>query len=173
MKAERIALIGTALAVAVLAGFWIANDERFGRPASIPSRTVAVENVPIVEPPRIEMHAERFTLCNGPVRMNCVVDGDTFWLKGDKIRIADIDAPEISAPHCEDEKIVGQLARDRLLELLNVGGFSLQSGWRETDRYGRKLRTVTRGNRSLGEMLVEEGLARRWNEPRPDWCVRG
>ena len=40
-------------------------------------------------------------------------------------------------------------------------------------QYGRKLRTVTRGNRSLGEMLVEEGLARRWNEPRPDWCVRG
>lgn len=170
MTAERIALIGTALAVAVLGGFWIAGDERFGRPASGPIRTVAVENAPIDQPPRIEMHAERFTLCIGPVRVNCVADGDTFWFKGDKIRIADIDAPEISAPHCEDEKIVGEIARDRLLELLNAGGFSLQSGWRDTDRYGRKLRIVTRGNRSLGEMLVEEGLPRRWGEPRRNWC---
>lgn len=173
MTAERIALIGTALAVGVLAGFWILNDERFGRPAGAPNRTVAAENTPADRPPRIEMHAERFMLCSGPVRVNCVVDGDTFWLKGDKIRIADIDAPEISAPHCEDEKIVGETARDRLLELLNVGGFSLQSGWRETDRYGRKLRTVTRSDRSLGEMVVAEGLARRWNAPRRDWCIRG
>lgn len=170
MTAERIALIGTALAVAVLAGFWIANDERIGRPAGGLDRNVTGENAPIDPPSRIEMHAERLTLCDGPIRRTCVVDGDTFWLKGDKIRIADIDAPEISAPHCGNEKVVGEIARDRLLELLNAGGFNLQSGWRDTDRYGRKLRTVTRGNRSLGEVLVEEGLARRWGEPRRDWC---
>ena len=80
--------------------------------------------------------------------------------------------PEISTPRCEDEKVVGEIARDRLLELLNAGGFSLRSGWRNTDRYGRKLRTITRKDESLGEMLVEEGLARRWDAPRRDWCVR-
>ncbi|MFT4118305.1 MAG: thermonuclease family protein [Bradyrhizobium sp.] len=111
-----------------------------------------------------------FTLCDGPIRTNCVVDGDTFWFKGDKIRIADIDAPEIFSPSCDDERHAGEVARDRLLALLRAGAFSLQSGWRDVDRYGRKLRTVTRDDRSLGEQLVEEGLARRWNEPRRDWC---
>ncbi|MFN3321791.1 MAG: thermonuclease family protein, partial [Allorhizobium sp.] len=49
--------------------------------------------------------------------------------------------------------------------------FSLSSVWRDMDRYGRKLRTVTRGEQSIGEMLVAEGLARRWNEARRDWCA--
>ncbi len=31
-------------------------------------------------------------------RRTCVVDGDTIWLEGVKIRIADIDTPEISQP---------------------------------------------------------------------------
>ena len=53
--------------------------------------------------PRIDRHEARFSLCDGPVRVNCVVDGDTFWFRGDKIRIADIDAPEIVAPRCRDE----------------------------------------------------------------------
>jgi endonuclease YncB( thermonuclease family) len=29
-----------------------------------------------------------------------VVDGDTFWYQGTKIRIADINAPEVSHPGC-------------------------------------------------------------------------
>lgn len=165
MTAERSALIGTVLAVAVLAVFWIVNDDRFGRPASAPAG-----DIPVLPAARIDTLSARFALCDGPIRTNCVIDGDTFWFKGDKIRIADIDAPEISSPHCEDEKIAGEIARDRLLELLNAGSFTLQAGLRDSDRYGRKLRTVTRSNRSLGEMLVQEGLARRWNEPRRDWC---
>jgi len=39
----------------------------------------------------------QFAIC-GTVRRTCVVDGDTFWLDGNKIRIADIDTPEISQP---------------------------------------------------------------------------
>ena len=38
-----------------------------------------------------------FAVC-GMVRRTCVVDGDTIWLEGVKIRIADIDTPEISQP---------------------------------------------------------------------------
>ncbi|WP_027584514.1 thermonuclease family protein [Bradyrhizobium sp. Ai1a-2] len=122
-------------------------------------------------PPQGDVLSVRFTLCDGPIRVNCVVDGDTFWFRGDKIRIVDIDAPEIFSPRCRSEKQIGEIARDRLLALLNAGGFTLVSGWRDTDRYGRKLRTVTRADRSLGEKLVEEGLAWRWNEPRRDWCA--
>src|SRR6185369_6931931 len=38
---------------------------------------------------------------------NCVVDGDTFWMDGVKIRIADIDAPETHPPHCARERELG------------------------------------------------------------------
>jgi endonuclease YncB( thermonuclease family) len=41
---------------------------------------------------------------------------------------------------------------------------------RDADRYGRKLRVVTRNGRSLGDILVAEGLARRWDGRRRSWC---
>lgn len=170
MTAERDALIGVALAIGMIAAFWLGTDDRSGRPPGVQNRTAPAEDVPILRLPRTDTMTARFTICDGPIRTTCVVDGDTFWFRGDKIRIADIDAPEIFSPHCEDEKHVGEIARRRLLELMNAGGFSLQPGWRDTDRYGRKLRTVTRDSQSLGETLVEEGLARRWGEPRRDWC---
>ncbi|WP_372353433.1 thermonuclease family protein [Rhizobium sp. BT-226] len=100
-----------------------------------------------------------------------MVDGDTFWFRGEKIRIADIDAPEISRPECPAKKQVGEKARDRLLVLLNEDRFSLTAGWRDEDRYGRKLRAVWRSGKSLGLKLVEEGMARRWDGPAFGWCA--
>lgn len=170
MTTTRATIICGVIAAVMLGGLWIANDERFGRPEEFPVRERSTLEFTITPPPRSDTLAAEFKLCDGPIRKNCVIDGDTFWFKGDKIRLADIDAPEISSPICEDEKAVGEIARDRLLDLLNAGAFSLQSGWRDTDRYGRKLRTVTRDRESLGEKLVEEGLARRWGEPRRNWC---
>jgi len=102
--------------------------------------------------------------------MNCVVDGDTFWFEGEKIRIADIDTPELSPPRCEAERIKGEAAKARLLALLNAANFALVAGWRDEDKYGRKLRTVLRSGHSLGDILVNEGLARRWDGARHGWC---
>ncbi|EPE93888.1 thermonuclease family protein [Rhizobium grahamii] len=93
--------------------------------------------------------------------MNCVVDGNTFWFGGEKIRIADIDTPELSPPRCEAERIKGEAAKARLLTLLNAGRFSMSSGLRDENKYGRKLRNVTREGRSLRDRLIDEGLARR------------
>lgn len=107
----------------------------------------------------------------GRVRANCVVDGDTFWFDGTKIRIADIDAPEISEPACADEAQAGELAKARLLALLNAGAFTLITDRRDEDRFGRKLRIVARGGASLGEILVREGLAHPWVGANPDWCA--
>lgn len=111
-----------------------------------------------------------FALCGTGKRITCVVDGDTFWLEGTKIRIVDIDAPEISEPACQAERRAGEVARERLLQLLNAGPFSLVAGDRDQDRYGRKLRIVLRQNASLGETLIREGLARHWKSPRVSWC---
>lgn len=125
------------------------------------------------QPPMADVRdtlSARFSLCSGPDRTNCVVDGDTFWFRGEKIRVLDINTPEISTPRCDREYALGQQATTRFMELLNAGPFSLETGDEETDRYGRKLRRVTRGGRSLGDVLVDEGLAEQWQGYRRNWC---
>lgn len=111
-----------------------------------------------------------FELC-GMVRQTCVVDGDTFWLNGDKIRIADIDTPEISEPKCDSEYERGMQATYRLRDLLNEAPFELQPiPGRDQDKYGRYLRVVIRDGRSLGDQLVSEGMARTWIGRKEPWC---
>lgn len=58
----------------------------------------------------------------------------------------------------------------RLDQLLASGPFALERLGRDEDRYGRKLRIVTRGGRSIGDQLVAEGLARTWTGRREPWC---
>jgi endonuclease YncB( thermonuclease family) len=114
---------------------------------------------------------EPYSLCSGAVRNHCVVDGDTIWHQGTKIRIADIDTPEVSEPRCSSEAVLGAKATKRLLQLVNLGPFEFQS-WpgRDEDKYGRKLRVLVRDGRSLGDILVSEGLARTWSGRRQPWC---
>lgn len=114
--------------------------------------------------------SHHFAVC-GMMRHTCVVDGDTIWLSGSKVRIADIDTPEISEPKCDSEYARGIEARDRLVELLNAGPFELSPiGDRSTDQYGRELRIILREGQSLGDTLVSEGLARTWTGRREPWC---
>ena len=66
---------------------------------------------------------------------------------------------------------MGAAATDRLRGLLSAGAFEIrQAGLRDEDRYGRKLRTVHRDGRSLGDVLVAEGLARERGGRREPWC---
>ncbi len=151
------------------------------------SRLAAVALVPLVaaaaltlwprageaqSPTAANQHSARFALCAGPVRQTCVVDGDTLWLKGAKIRIADIDTPVIARPGCQREALLGRRATERLRDLLNAGPFTLAPppNGRTEDRYGRQLRIVYRNGESLGQVLVREGLATRWGGPRREWC---
>ncbi|MFL6725868.1 MAG: thermonuclease family protein [Sphingomicrobium sp.] len=101
---------------------------------------------------------------------NCVVDGDTFWLKGEDIRIADIDAPETHDWHCPSEKALGDKATERLQELLNSGAVTLEAVDRDEDVYGRKLRLVYVNGTSVGETLIREGLAHRYVHGKLPWC---
>ncbi|WP_202390018.1 thermonuclease family protein [Parapontixanthobacter aurantiacus] len=120
--------------------------------------------------PVIEQYNLTFSECSGPSRYTCVVDGDTFWIEGVKVRIADINTPEVSSPECPMEANLGAQATRRLISLLNAGPFSLESIDRDEDRYGRKLKVATRGGESLGEKLVDEGLAEKWSGRRGSWC---
>ncbi len=112
--------------------------------------------------------ARKFPLCGTGKRMNCVVDGDTFWINGEKVRIADINAPEVSNPKCGAEKARGDKATRRLQSLLNEGRFEMRGSG--SDKYGRSLRTLHRDGRSLGGALVDEGLAHEWNGHKESWC---
>jgi len=114
--------------------------------------------------------SEAFSICGSSQRITCVVDGDTFWLRGEKIRIADIDTPELSPPRCERERQRGVAAKQRLLDILNSGPLSFKAAARDEDRFGRKLRIVYRERRSVGDILVAEGLARKWKGSRRSWC---
>ena len=112
-----------------------------------------------------------FSICSRSGRITCVVDGDTIWYRGDKIRISDINTPEVSRPSCAYEAELGERATNRLLALLNEGPFTLEREGRDLDRYGRQLRIIRRDGRSLGDVLVEEGLAEVWQGRRGDWCA--
>jgi len=142
----------------------------FSRLAHIAACIIA--HAAVTAPPAsAESASAHFELCTGPVRVTCVVDGDTFWLDSHKIRIADIDTPEVSEPKCQSEYELGMRATYRLRELLNGGAFELRSiPGRDQDQYGRLLRVVVRGGRSLGDQLVREGLARTWTGRREPWC---
>lgn len=111
-----------------------------------------------------------FIYCDRTPRINCVVDGDTFWYKGRKIRISDINTPEVSQPKCAQEFALAKRARSRLYQLLNDGNFSLKSGSRDKDYYGRDLRVIERNGSSLGDILIAEGLAHAWKGRKESWC---
>jgi len=111
-----------------------------------------------------------FGFCHVGGGHNCVVDGDTLYLEGVKIRIADIDTPETHDPKCAEEKSLGDRATQRLIRLVNSGDVTLAPIDRDEDSYGRKLRIVKVDGESVGETLVGEGLARWYEGGRRPWC---
>ena len=99
-----------------------------------------------------------------------ITDGDTFRYRGERIRIADIDTPEVQG-RCAYETRLAAQATERMEGLLREGPFEMQPiPGRDEDQYGRKLRVIVRDGRSLGDQLVGEGLARTWEGQRRPWC---
>src|SRR5688572_4089013 len=112
-----------------------------------------------------------FTPC-GPGRGSaCVVDGDTFKLGDRRIRITGIDAPELLAPQCPGEEVLARRSADRLLDLLNQGEFEMIAHrLQREDRHGRDLMVIRRGGQSIGDTLIDEGLAPRYIGSKRSWC---
>lgn len=100
------------------------------------------------------------------------IDGDTLQVGREVIRILNIDAPEIGGAKCDSERTRGLEAKRRLAALIDRGVMSLKrgDGSRLRDRYGRTLALVFVDGQDVGERLVAEGLARRWNGKRRPWC---
>ena len=124
-----------------------------------------------IAPARLAL-SQRFDFCSWSSQSYCVIDGDTIHYAGTKIRIEDIDTPEIYDYKCDGELERGLRAKSRLLELINAGPFEIiYNGGKDEDQYGRKLRRIVRNGLSLGEQLVDEGLARRYAGGRRSWCL--
>jgi micrococcal nuclease len=154
-----------------LAAWLRAPDKALARAPGVvlrPDRAGDGPNLVVLRPP--VAGSDSFRLCAEGRQPNCVIDGDTIYYRRQKIRLADIDTPEVFSPKCRYEAALGRRATERLLALLNAGPFELVPMGRDTDRYGRKLRILARHGRSLGDTLVAEGLARPWDGARRSWC---
>ena len=111
-----------------------------------------------------------FGFCKWGGGTNCVVDGDTFYLNGEKVRIAGIDAPETHPPRCDYEARLGNEATEKLQALLNSGAVTMTSIDRDRDVYGRLLRNVAVNGADVGEAMVSAGVAREYGSGRRSWC---
>lgn len=117
----------------------------------------------------------RFTRCGEVPSRACVVDGDTFHIRGRKIRLLDIDTPEIRDARCAEERRLGEDAAAMLLAELNRGGVVMVTDIREDrDRFGRELKQVVRvedgRDVSIGDRLIDAGLAQPYFGHKATWC---
>ncbi|WP_291375277.1 thermonuclease family protein [Devosia sp.] len=112
----------------------------------------------------------RFQMC-GSERFTCVVDGDTIWLEGLNLRLESYDTPEPYNDICggQAEVALAHNASARLLKLLNDNSFTVET--HGTDRYDRTLATIRIGGTDVGDILIKEGLARRWPDGNEWWCL--
>lgn len=104
-----------------------------------------------------------------------VIDGDTLRLGRERLRLLDIDAPEINPPRCVAELELGLLARARLAAL--IAGRQVEIRRHGRDRYRRPLVRLTVGGEDVGAILLEDGLALTWmpgraayEARRAHWC---
>lgn len=102
-----------------------------------------------------------------PVR---VIDGDTIDVAGERVRLVNIDTPEMPPKaRCAAEADGALRARDRLQALVASGDVALaRTG---TDRYGRTLAHVSVDGADVGHALIAAGLARPWEGRRRTWCA--
>lgn len=114
--------------------------------------------------------AHAMEMCGLGERVDCIVDGDTFWLAGEKIRAVGYDTPEPTTNMCggDVERQLAHQASARLLQLFNDSEISIQR--QGFDRYGRTLALVLADGVDVGSILIAERLARSWPDGCEFWC---
>jgi endonuclease YncB( thermonuclease family) len=98
-----------------------------------------------------------------------VIDGDTLRIGAERIRLINIDAPEMSnGAECDAERQLAEVAKQKMTEI--VAGQQLQVRREDKDRFGRTLAYIRVRGADLGEMLVMARVAVRWEGRQHDWC---
>jgi endonuclease YncB( thermonuclease family) len=90
-----------------------------------------------------------------------LVDGDTFVLDGERIRIIETDTPETWRPRCEREYRLGLDAKAELRRLLDLvdEAHPLTVVREGTDYFKRTLAYVYVGEINVGESMIASGHA--------------
>lgn len=100
------------------------------------------------------------------------IDGDTYVCHGERIRVENIDAPELHG-RCVGEIDAARAARLFAQHALD-GALLIEIKIHERrprDRYGRTLARVLVDGDDLGGLMIEAGLARSYHgERRRSWC---
>jgi len=82
-----------------------------------------------------------------------IIDGDTVWFEGRKIRIWGIDAPEMGQQQ-------GRAAKDELARLMTFRKMLVIP--KDMDRYGRIVAQIHCGRGDIGQIMVANGYAVGW-----------
>lgn len=104
-----------------------------------------------------------------------VIDGDTIKIGGERWRLFGWDAPPIGGNCCADERQKGADAKAYLGQLMEWGAaqgtLAIQVRG-STEKFRRRLVTITVGGRDVGEIMQEYGLADRYDGrgPKPVFC---
>lgn len=101
-------------------------------------------------------------------RVTCIVDGDTFWFEGEKMRLLGVDTPE-TVGRCATETRLADQATQLLRTLMSTRAVFIER--QGLDPYGRTLVVLHSDGTTIGALLLDAGLAAPYGPgSRIDWC---
>ena len=117
--------------------------------------------------PAADAAIAQFSQCYNAQGPNCVLDGDTIFVDGQRVEIGGMLVPKIADARCDQEHDRGVQAAVGLAELLNSGEVTI--GGTVRDIAGRVGRRVEVRDRDVALTMIGQGLAR---DPAgsSDWC---
>lgn len=100
-----------------------------------------------------------------------VIDGGTLDVRGERVRIANVDAPHLPPDAaCSAEAALGVQAASRLKSLI-ASATAVRLDRQGKDADGATLaRVILSGDNDAGEALVFMGVAADWRRTPWDWC---
>jgi micrococcal nuclease len=119
------------------------------------------------EDPNAAARAAQYGQCYNAPGSNCVLDGDTIYVDGQKVEIAGMSAPKIQGAQCDEERSRGIDSAVRLADLLNSGRVTLGESVREPD--GQVRRKVEVNGNEVGVAMIDAGAARDYGSSG-GWC---
>ena len=102
-------------------------------------------------------------------------DGDTCYViyegKKDKVRLLDLDTPEISNPKCEKEYKLGIEAREYINQLISEGKRIEFETEYNRDFFGRILSYIIVDGENVSKLMVSHSLGIVYDKNnKKDWC---
>jgi len=136
--------------------------------AAIAAGIVALSVFTVTHPdPNADASALEFNQCYNAQGPNCVLDGGTIYVGGERVEIAGIEAPAIADARCDAEHDRGVDAATQLALLLNSGPVTVGAPAR--DQSGRIVRKVDVKGRDVALKLISLNVAHQAGSGL-SWC---